>query len=172
MFTGLRNANIRVDLREMWKNNYTIDDELLFKYISEATANETERSEKLVNAKKNVVNVDLVEKSASSNEKYKENLFTKIEEMKAFHAKEMSMLRADLLEIKNTLKAVNNSNENLPKRCGVNQVPPRFLQQNSRRNFRKCKNCEATDARCYHCFNCGSSEHRIVTCPVSKQKKQ
>ena len=47
MFTGLRNANIRVDLRERCQNNFSICDEDLLKLVSDVVSNETDRNEKI-----------------------------------------------------------------------------------------------------------------------------
>ena len=71
IFTGMRNSNIRVDLREKCKNNFEIRDEELLKYVSEAVANETEINEKLNgNNKKTAVN--LVETETKVNNDFKE----------------------------------------------------------------------------------------------------
>ena len=52
MFTGMRNLNIRNDLRDKCRDDYNIEDELLMKFVAEAVANEAERNEKFVTAKK------------------------------------------------------------------------------------------------------------------------
>ena len=51
MFTGLSNANIRVDLWEQCKNEINISDTELLKLVSEVVANEAKRYEKF-NTKK------------------------------------------------------------------------------------------------------------------------
>ena len=47
MFTGFRNVNIRAELREKCKDNFSLSDEKLLKFASEVVANESERNEKL-----------------------------------------------------------------------------------------------------------------------------
>ena len=61
MFTGLRNVNIRAELREKYKDNFSLSDEKLLKFASEVVGNETERNDKL-NSKKGIVNLVETEK--------------------------------------------------------------------------------------------------------------
>ena len=55
MFTGMRNLNICNDLHDKCRNDYNIEDELLMKFVAEAVANEAERNEKFVTAKKKML---------------------------------------------------------------------------------------------------------------------
>ena len=182
MFTGMRNSNIRADLREMCKNDFKISDEVLLKFVSEAGANEAERNEKFVTAKKGAINV--VETGKQENikdvkDKKKDNPFIQIEEQKLIHEKEMSFMRAELLEIKNAIQANTKPNLNSQETNFTqtqNYIPPhrRFPQQHenfSRKN--KCRDCKFNNAaRCYHCFKCGSTEHRMFACPQMNKKTQ
>ena len=72
MFTGMRNLNIRNELRENCsRNDLKIGDELLMKLVSDSVANETERNEKLVLAKKSAtVNVLNIDKSVNTKETF------------------------------------------------------------------------------------------------------
>ena len=79
MFTGPRNVNIRAELREKCKDNFSSRDEKLLKFASEVVSNESERNDKL-NTKKGIVNLVETEKKESGFErKKKENPFFKIE---------------------------------------------------------------------------------------------
>ena len=84
MFTGLSNANIRVDLRERCKNDININDTELLKLVSEVVANEAERNEKF-NTKNPIVNAVEVPNTFNINvsqDKKKDNPFVQIEELK------------------------------------------------------------------------------------------
>ena len=58
ILTGLRNNNIRNELRIFLKNKHFADEELL-KVVTEAVANETEHSE--ITEKRNIVKINTVE---------------------------------------------------------------------------------------------------------------
>ena len=124
MYTGLRNPNIRAELREMCAqhpNQSDIDDNLLTKYVSDAMANEEERQKKLISAKiasASVVETEAVRSSENKQHRQRDNPFDKIEELRISQEKEMSMLRADFAEVKTALLAKNhgpnhNSQQNL-----------------------------------------------------------
>ena len=191
MFIGIRNENVRVELRERCGGDHSMSDNQLLKHAADVVANETERKTKL--AKKGGVGVNSVEKSASVAKK--ENPFIKIEELKMEREKDMSFVRAELAEIKNIIKDGNgnlarNTNPVPPLMPGqypaaqyqgktAFQVPQQLQyqgvpqQQNGggrSRRFRKCADCHANNRyRCSHCFGCGAAEHEFVDCP-NKQK--
>ena len=168
---GIRNGNLRNDLRESCKTS--INDEDLLKLVAEAVSNEAERTEKL-NLKKSSVDVsEISEKSVSSKEKHKDNPFDKIEEMKISHQKEMSSVRAELLEIKNVLKSGlpssnidRNNSTGFPNQFDRSAISSQRGQTRSRRNNR-CRDCESKNktGRCMHCFLCGSFDHMTRVCP-------
>ena len=169
MFIGLRNENIRAEIRDKCKDDFTISDDKLLKLASDAVANEMERKEKLAAVKKPAVNA--IEKFENENSgkaqfenieslgnKKKENPFVKIEELRISQEKAMEMMRAELSEIKNVIKTSSSLNNT--------GWPP---QQQQRRRFRKCQQCETDRVpRCIHCFKCGSADHRIAECPTQK----
>ena len=179
MFTGLRNINIRAELRENCKNDFTLSDEKLLKFASEVIANETERNEKL-NSKKSITVVNVVESEKkdtnSEIKKKKENSFMKIQELKLSHEKEMTALRAELAEIKSAILAKPSQNGmNSEDGKGTRNVPPYIPphQRINRDNFsrrKRCRKCERENVyRCFHCFLCESSEHRMFECPSKKK---
>ena len=195
MFTGMRNSNIRVELRERCKNDSKTSDEILLKYVTETCAQETERNEKFVVAKKNAsVNLLRTEDNNSPNvlnKQKKDNPFEKIDELKLTHKNEMNSLRAELKEIKEAVFAANTTktglhddsyfsgNPNLPIGDVMrrNDFPNRnkyFSDGGSRdkRNFRnRCRNCDENNVKCDHCFKCGMLGHRSFRCNQSQNQK-
>ena len=175
MFTGLRNANIRVDLREQCQNNPLISDEDLLKFVSEVVANETERNEKL--STKKSVDVNVVD-NKNSKDKKKENPFVQIQELQLTHQKEMAAMRTEISEIKNTLLAAKPSLQNQPTNSrfdgNVQNFTPSYrrnMQGNFTKKKNKCRKCELDNVpRCFHCFVCGSVEHMSFNCPSRAQK--
>ena len=186
IFTGMRNANIRVELREKCKNDPKISDEELLKFVSEVVANESERNEKL-STKKSTVNAVEVNKKfenidssfslspQSLKEKKKDNPFVKIEELKLTQGKEIAAMRAELSELRTALQA--NPSSHLPQQTFPNA---NFMKTNQivgvrskyrprgNTNFKrkKCSGCENNNIpRCFHCFFCGSAEHFMYGCP-------
>ena len=171
---GIRNGNIRNELRESCKTS--ISDEDLLKLVAEAVSNEAERTEKL-NLKKNTVDVsEITEKPVNLKEKNKENPFDKIEEMKKTHQQEMLSIRPELLEIKNVLQPglpseKSDGNNSTGFRNGNSRyVVPQRRGQMGRRN--KCIDCDKKNIRCFHCFSCGATDHMMFACPdrVFEQK--
>ena len=111
--TGLRNNNIRSEIREITglyktadkKNKVcTITDEELLKVVTEAVSNETERTGKLSASKRDVLAVSKVEsdKNGAGSETLKpkkENVLqVQIQELKRNQEKELALMRSDLLE--------------------------------------------------------------------------
>ena len=105
MFTGLRNPNIRSELRELCGKQTDVDDQLLTKYVSEAMANEDERQKKLMSAKLATANAVELEPQRHPEPKQhkRDNPFDKIEELRIKQEKDMSILRADFAEVKSAL---------------------------------------------------------------------
>ena len=190
MFTGMRNPNIRAELRELCKGNPKIPDQTLLKFAAEASKNETERNEKLSSAKNSATISEICKendlKSKGKEKKEKLNPFTQIEEVKSSHAKEIASLRAELLEIKNDILSTAVTS---PKEDDVRfyrENTDRGQTQNFNRNFRGrgmyrynnnvsrdknrgwknlCEQCVNSNAeRCLHCFKCGLEGHRSFKC--------
>jgi hypothetical protein len=157
IFTGMRNSNVRVDLKEKLKNELGISDEDILKFVSEAMAYDSERNEKLNGNKKSAQIAAVVNKeNFDLKEKKKENPFAKIEELKISQEREMTTLRNEISQLRN---ALHESSQQKFKR---NQYKPREYP----RRRKRCQNCETNDtARCFHCFTCGSSAHVMSTCP-------
>ena len=110
MFTGLRNPNIRSELRDLLNrpNQVKMDDNLLSKYVAEAEANELERNKKFLNAKAASANVVESEPPKQMPPK-RDNPFEKIEELRIKQDSDISSLRADVAEVKSALLgSINN----------------------------------------------------------------
>ena len=177
MWTGLTNANIRVELRERCQGNFEIGDTELLQCVSEVMANEQKRIEKS-SLKVSVNANEYVPVGVNSDKKKvpKENPF---DELKATHQKEkaeqqkqLSSLQDQITEIKNLLlsKAGNPSESGLDKNenRSVPYIPPHRRNQ---RYFR-CEKCDRENSfRCFHCFVCGSADHKIADCP-NKEKNE
>ena len=115
--TGLRNNNIRSELRDNSLKRKSLDDGQLLKAVSEAVANETERSGKLYTKKRDTVvnslNSSEIEKNDDLKKPRKENnLHLRLEELKLNQEKEIAAMRSDLLEIKSVLKSGTFSGDN------------------------------------------------------------
>ena len=94
ILTGLRNNNIRNELRIFLKNKHFADEELL-KVVTEAVANETEYSEKT--EKRNIVKINTVEYTEKQIKEKEIPLPQQIKEMKMVQERELSAMRDELL---------------------------------------------------------------------------
>ena len=199
--TGLRNNNIRAEVREttgFYKAQQKLDksvkitDEELLKVVTEAVSNENERSGKFSGLKRDTVtNVNKIDSEkgnsvVGSDKVKKENgLQIQIQELKQNQEKELALLRSDLSEIKSALSSGSfsgnqsqsgnygqgggrnfNGDRNNGGGRNFNSDRNGGRYQSPRFQNRKCANCRASNfsGRCMHCFKCGSSEHRMVSC--------
>ena len=161
---GIRNNNIRSELRESLCK-VSISDEDLLKSVTEAVANETERTGKLARKPRDIL-INAVETDKVVEKKKKENtLQIQIQELKANQETELASLRNDLREIKSFLTMTENS----PCSRSRDNCPPSGMQKGgngSKRRIYKCSDCNSQGVpKCTHCFVCGSSEHRKAQCP-------
>ena len=139
--TGLRNNNIRNDLRPTLESN-KISDEHLLQIVSKAVVNDSERHEKLLKEKgeTKVNKIDNVDNP----------LLNETRAMKLEHSTGLATFRAEILQMK---EAVNSRNDFCRKRV------------------RRCPNCTVTKSNCSHCFVSGSFEHQKSVCPYCDKKK-
>lgn len=144
IFTGLRNENLRHELRPLLKNPKTSDEELL-ESLSLAMIDENEHLEKT--SKK--VHVNLIEQNEQiseeqENKSKKENLLIK----------ELQNLRAEV----NQLSTIHNDFKTFNANIKNKGNPQR---QN------KCKECiDKNVQKCEHCLVCGSAEHFKAGCKL------
>ena len=129
VITGMRNGNLRNELREGLKREPT-DDELLDQ-IADAVRNEAERSGKFTGPKIPEVSVIQREKNdfqRSVCEKEKK-LEKRIDDMKVTHQNEIVSMRAEIGEIKNILKTgFSNLAAPIPQNSTSNPPPPNPVQ--------------------------------------------
>lgn len=126
---------------------------------------------------KKSINVNVIEDKNSKEKKKKENPFVQIQELKLAHQQEMAALRTELSEIKNVLSTSTHSFNNQSCNSRLDGNAEAFNPANDRnmpRNFRKrknrCRKCEIENVpKCYHCFICGSVDHRSFVCPSRVQ---
>ena len=151
--TGIRNGNVRNELRPILKNE--ISDEELLEKITFAVSNEAERNEKFSNNKKKE-NPSIFK---LENDSYTDNtLHSEIKELKLEQEKQMSAVRSEIQEIRKVM--TNNSgyqynrpqnrqfrpnasqirNASLPPRAPQNQIfnlpQPQFTHQNFNNFYR------------------------------------
>ena len=172
MLTGLRNNNIRHELRDYVKRSPFVQDEILLSVITEAVANETEHLDK-VEKRTGKVNVIGGKEDFSEKREKEPPLPQQLKEVKSYCEGEMSKLRQEMSEIKGLLqesvKAQSPGSgleeiKELLKGVSMNsnQKPPwgpRFQR------VRKCEACRRSNTDvCSHCFKCGLSGHRAAGC--------
>ena len=175
MFIGIRNENVRTELRERCAGDFSIKDDKLLKHVAEVMANENERKLKLNKKTSLSANAAVFERVNQRNGK-KENPFTKIEELRVAREKDMTFMKAELAEIKNIIKS-GGANINVspvmpaPYPSAGYQYQNDMRQQKQQRGngrggggnrgfIRKCPQCMVNNVyRCTHCFVCGNGEH-------------
>lgn len=125
--TGLRNGNIRNDLRECLKTEP--DDDTLLDFISNAVRGEKERADKLALLKSSsfVPEVSAVQREKEDFQiKRGNDALSKMEEMNRQHQKEIVSLRADFCELKNIFKSGFSNLSNLSAVSASIPPPPPF----------------------------------------------
>ena len=184
LFSGIKNQNIRAELRENIKVDSTLGDPEILQLVSAAVMSETERKDKFDTAG-TPVDVDAVD--ADVQRTGNEELNKKLKEMEKSHKKDMTALRADVNVIKSAVMNNNNpgggedngdngGNDNGNGRGngqgnGRGNGGNRGARNGGRnnRNFRRgrCQQCvEQNRFRCTHCLHCFSTEHRRAECPT------
>ena len=99
---------------------------------------------------------EMVRRQAERNNKYRGKckvLSVTTEESEVL--KELKSLRLEVKELKSTYSKSNQSQTGTENETSVTK----------KRNRNSCKNCVSLNARCTHCYNCGSSEHYQYRCP-------
>ena len=132
--TGLRNGNIRNELREILKADPQDDD--LLKSIAEAARGEKERADKMAQLKSGNLSVDVsvIQREKNDFQVSKRDAYAaKMEDMQLRHQNELAVLRAEICEIKNFVKpGLSNLSANPAKPSPVtNGGPPPLVQDNS-----------------------------------------
>ena len=137
--TNIRNYNIRNDLCHVLQN-VSISDELLIQLVSEAVVNNSERTEKLAQHKKN-----LKVNKTEADENPENPLPAELRKIQFEHSNQLGAFRSEILEIKQAVSQgyASGSEQTFPGRI-----------------FQRCPNCTVTKSKSTHCFVCGSDDHR------------
>ena len=161
ILTGLRSNNIRNELRSFLKQKVFSDEELL-KVVTEAVANETEYFSKTEKKSAKIQSVVVEKPLVEKTKKEKDTpLPQQIQKIKLLQEREMSSVRTELQEIKSLLHGTVSRLEHRDARPSFHNKPRKTFR-------RKCQTCYQNGVpSCFHCFQCGSSEHRVVNCPVN-----
>ena len=89
----------------------------------------------------------------------------------AAHQKEMAAIRAQFSEIKNSLVKPESHYQNKDS-LPATYIPPQRRyggSYGSEYTQKRCSKCLTEKrTRCFHCFGCGSTEHRLFRCPNQK----
>ena len=155
VLTGLRNENIRSELRSVLKDEST-SDEALMSRVTDAVVEEAEHAEKLSSAsrKTNILVNEIDSEKVRDDKAPKKNLLLD----------EMAALKLQVNQITNLLsaggKVAPSSARGNPQQAAQSQRIPR------------CNECSKNKVDfCDHCFNCGSTEHLRAGCKKRRASK-
>lgn len=146
VYTGLKNENLRSQLRILLKSENVLDDELL-ETLTAAVTDESEHTDKF-NASRKDVKTAQVKASVTDTDKLpKKNTYLD-----------------ELTEIKSQLDQIYSVCSIQPNQPSVsnNKTSGGKPSQKSRN---KCGACFQNGGFCNHCFRCGSTDHVIKNCP-------
>jgi hypothetical protein len=186
--TGLRNPNIRSELRPLTSFDANrrglVSDEELLKAVSQAMANEAERTKKHAGASDVDAAVNALQQDSTRRSRRENPLQAELKK----RDDEIAALKGDLCEIKTALNALRQPAAPAAQR-GVNWAD---LQDDSilrggqgrggnrdrrgmswrgrgrggRSSRGRCRECvrDNVQERCNHCFRCRSTEHQVQDC--------
>lgn len=142
VLVGLRNENIRNELRPILKSQETLSDEILLEHLSVAMSDEHEHSEKVYKRRTDVSKIESSEEKQTKTEKIDNKLLTELQSLKV-SLDEISKWKDNY--VRDSSRSPNHNNkQNLPRRCSEclkNKTP-----------------------KCDHCYFCGSDEHFQTGC--------
>ena len=142
----MQDENIRARIRGYLKD-LTISDKDLIQQVNNAVSTEDKRARKL--RSQNRVKSAQVSQVAGKKEKKCQDKFLET----------LEVLKTEVAEVKSQLKERNQDPEQTN--------PPHGMQEtgNQRKNVSKCSQCQVSgNARCFHCYICGSDNHYTVGC--------
>ena len=142
VLVGLRNENIRNELRPILKSQGTLSDEILLEHLSLAMSDEHEHSEKFYKRRTDISKLESSEEKQIKSEKIDNKLLTELQSLKV-SLDEISKWQDNYVRDSSRLPRQNNK-QNLPRRCS---------------ECLKNKN-----QKCDHCYFCGSDEHFQTGC--------
>ncbi len=171
LITGLRNDNIRNEIKPVIEGTMEIQE--LLEIMNRASSDETEREAKLKRNNQKINKVEVAEEYTgcdgnycllkdSPKEEKKENQI--VAELKKMNAK-LNQVTAQNTEMQNEMANLKEQYEQLDKTKVAaddeKKSPPKII----RIRF-GCKNCKKDGLRnCHHCFGCGSEDHVKADCP-------
>ena len=139
VLVGLRNENIRNELRPILKSHDTLSDEILLEHLSLAMSDEHEHSEKFYKRRTDVSKSEFSEKKQNKTEKNDSKLLTELQSLK-ISLDEISKWKDNFSRDSFCLARQNNK---LPRRCSA---------------------CSQKNQKCDHCYFYGSDEHFQAGC--------
>ena len=159
IYTGLKNENVRSQMRSILKTEKTSDEELLEK-LTLIVADEVEHLEKFSKTK------DIKVSSVSENEV----LTTKKEKKPNPVLEELTCMRTELQDFISLCSVgtqrvgFTGSHFKNNKNPGANPRNQNSKNQNVRRRCENCSKIKDGSVVCDHCFKCGSDEHFARGC--------
>ena len=157
--TGLRNDNIKSEVKAALTSGKHLEDEELMEVVSKSVKEEKERQRKLKGSKSETgkVNVvsekeDVSEKKQQSKENKEDPIVAELKEIRA-GLNEISSLKNDVEVLKEVVRNIGGANN------------PNGYQSGRRVQF-GCKACKEQNIfGCNHCFKCGKLGHKKPECP-------
>ena len=157
VYTGLKNDNIRIQLRDLLKTNNTSDEDILER-LTLAVTDESEHREKFqLNKKPSVSSVNV---AAATNDQGKE--LRKPNPI----LDQISELRAEIKQLSVQQHAnKKDGTQNASVRANNQSINSRSKNHSPNPQIRKCKQCQKNNEPwCDHCYSCGASNHFYAGC--------
>ena len=156
--TGLRNDNIKSEVKAALTSGKQLKDEELMEIVSKSVKEEKERQRKLKGSKSKTGKVNVVSEKEDVGDKKqqskeKENpIVAELKELRA-ELKEISTLKTDVEVLKECVRNIGGGNN------------PNGYQGGRKVQF-GCNDCKAKNLfGCNHCFKCGEPGHKKPECP-------
>ncbi len=106
MYSGIKNTNIRTEIRENCRGIRNMPQATLLKIVGEAVNIESERAEKFSTKSVSVVSTEGLEDGLKSTKNKDNYLPAQVQELKALHDKQITQLSGEMVEIKSLLTTV------------------------------------------------------------------
>ena len=154
--TGLRNDNIKFEVKAALTSGKHLKDEELMEIVSKSVKEEKERQRKLKSSKSKTGKVNVVSEKEDVEDKKHQNKENPI-------VAELKELRAELKEI-STLKTDVEVLKECVRNIGGGKNPNGY--QGGRKVQFGCDACKEQNLfGCNHCFKCGEPGHKKPECP-------
>ena len=155
--TGLRNDNIKAEVKMAMGSRFLEDEELL-ELVNKSVSDEKERQRKLKSS--STAKVNMVEEKKESEEK-KETRTSKVNPI-VVELQEIKAAMSQLSTLQNDVEGLKECVRNI---CGTNN--PNGLNTGGGNKVRfGCQACRQQNIRgCNHCFKCGNAGNSKANCP-------